>query len=467
MKTLIKQIAALALLLLLICVLHRVATGNAYTAYISPEADAWMAPETLRVGEIRPDGDHGRVTVVPLTRDDASIRIYDGQRWLDRRDLRISPLMTVYDASTGGFTGDTTVLISTTLFYLIVSVLMMRYYLRVRVPEFYGYASIYTAGFSLFALMTGATMGYVTLRHLIHPAAFSMLDAYDVISRSGYRFMIFTAPFVLAFAVAMAVSNIELMRHDRKRLKNALGILAGLLLLGGEAVAIAVNRADWPGHRQDLQQVIMFVFPTVFVYFECMLFGAILCGLRAARHAPAFGADCLIILGCWFRRDGTLPPLLKGRADKAVEFWRAQKAATGREALLIPSGGQGKDEPMPEGRAMGEYLKSQGISETFIRTEERSLNTYQNMAYSKEIIERERPGGRTVFVTTNYHVFRSGLWANRAGLPCEGLGSPTRWWYWPNAFMREWIGLLVNCWRQELLMLLLMLAYFSLLAALL
>jgi oligosaccharide reducing-end xylanase len=38
-----------------------------------------------------------------------------------------------------------------------------------------------------------------------------------------------------------------------------------------------------------------------------MLIGAIICGIRAARYVPSYGVDCLIILGCWFRKDGTLP----------------------------------------------------------------------------------------------------------------------------------------------------------------
>ena len=75
-------------------------------------------------------------------------------------------------------------------------------------------------------------------------------------------------------------------------------------------------------------------------------------GLRAARHVPAPIQDYILILGCRFRKDGTLPPLLRGRVDKAIEFWKAQ-VMQGREAVLIPSGGQGGDESMPEAEAMG------------------------------------------------------------------------------------------------------------------
>ena len=69
------------------------------------------------------------------------------------------------------------------------------------------------------------------------------------------------------------------------------------------------------------------------------------------------------------------------------------------------------------------------------------------MAFSKKLIE-EREGSaddkEVIFVTTNYHVFRSGVWAGLAELRAEGLGSKTKWWFWPNAFIRECIGLLAN-----------------------
>ena len=102
-------------------------------------------------------------------------------------------------------------------------------------------------------------------------------------------------------------------------------------------------------------------YATVFVYFECMLIGAMICGVRAAGFHPARDKDFILILGCWFRNDGTLPPLLRGRADKALDFWRRQKEETGREAWMIASGGQGKDEPVPEAEAIRRYHAEHGF----------------------------------------------------------------------------------------------------------
>ena len=113
---------------------------------------------------------------------------------------------------------------------------------------------------------------------------------------------------------------------------------------------------------------------------------------------------------------------------------------------------------------MGRYLLECGIPEDAILKEDKSRNTYQNMAFSKKLIE-EKAGSaddkEVIFVTTNYHVFRSGVWAGLADLRAEGLGSTTKWWFWPNAFIRECIGLLANRIAVEAVVLVLLILLFG------
>jgi len=89
------------------------------------------------------------------------------------------------------------------------------------------------------------------------------------------------------------------------------------------------------------------------------------------------------------------------------------------------------------------------------------------MAYSRKLIDQIKPDGKTIFATTNYHVFRSGVWAGMAGLHAEGIGGKTKWWFWPNAFMRECIGLMQKSWKQELFLLILFVALYGALSLLL
>ena len=110
---------------------------------------------------------------------------------------------------------------------------------------------------------------------------------------------------------------------------------------------------------------------------------------------------------------------------------------------------------------MRRYIAAQDIPPESILPENQSANTYQNMEFSKKLIEEHGAGSKVVFSTTNYHVFRSGVWASLAGLEAEGIGSHTKWWFWPNAFVRECVGLLVNRWKQELLFLIILIVLFG------
>ena len=274
----------------------------------------------------------------------------------------------VYDGITGGFTGDTVALVAFTLFCLAVAAIMFRAWRGAKGAAFYAYGTIHAAGFSLFALLTGLAMLEVTLRHLLRPHDFSMMYAYSAISGASWRFMMVTALPVLAFAVAMAVSNVALVRHEGFHPKNVLGVGIGVALVAGEALAFFLYGRDLSGSEREIRlwNTLCNVYATAFACFECVLAGAIVCGLKAARHVPAPDADYILILGCKFRRDGTLTPLLRGRVDRAIEFWKRQRETTGREAVLVPSGGQGADEPIAEAEAMRRYLLAQGIPEDSI-----------------------------------------------------------------------------------------------------
>lgn len=475
MKRVVRQIILLALVLMLVCVLHRAISGHRYTMFIQvPEGAAVRGvhavadrTQRLEVAQSEMRGEYARVEVEAKRRGDATVRVVTASGALVAGErFRVGRFMTVYDTKTGGFTDDSAVMLAFTLFCFSVACIMLRYYFSLRWTEYYAYNTIYAAGFSIFATLTGALMAYVSVRHLLFPADYPMLNAYREISHAGYQFMVATQPLMFAFAAAMAVSNAALIRHEGPGLKNMLGILVGVVLVSGEVLAWFLFRGLRRPAGRALE-VFREVYATVFIYFECMLAGAMICALRSARHVPDYDRDYIIVLGCRFRTDGTLTPLLQGRVDRAIAFKAAQQAATGRRAVLIASGGQGSDEIMPEAEAMRRYMRSAGVPEGDIRTEDQSVNTYQNMAFSKAIIDAEMPGAAVAYATTNYHVFRSGVWAALAGLRAEGMGSPTKWWYWPNAFMRECAGLLKNRWRQEILLLAALSGFFLLLSGVL
>ena len=475
-----KQIAFCALALIVFCVVCRFTLFRTFTAHVPinqpMEEREWSEfhprvdverPEVAHLGDVQVRDGYLSMPVQPGHAGDTTLTVYDQEgKQVAYHLLRVGPWGTVYDVQTADFTGDNAVLIAVTLFWLTVSAIMLWHYSQAKGPAYYAYSTIYFAGFSVFALVTGLLMLRITVSRLIHSMEFTMFHAYRTINGASRQFMMLTLPVLVIFALAMAVSNIELLRHEKPHPRNALGLAVSVLLLAGEALGLALTMRDFAGSEWEmrLQSMLENVYATAFVYFECMLLGSVICGITAARHQPEMDKDFIIILGSWFRKDGTLPPLLRGRVDRALAFWRQQKEQMGKEAILIPSGGQGTNEPIPEAEAMRRYLVEQGVPETLIRAETQSKNTYQNMAFSKEIMEEINAEGKPLFATTNYHVFRSGVWAAQAGLSAEGIGGKTKWWFWPNAFMRECAGLLQRRWKQEILLLALLMAFFGVLS---
>ena len=175
-----------------------------------------------------------------------------------------------------------------------------------------------------------------------------------------------------------------------------------------------------------------------------MLLGAIIAHAITARCEPEPNRDFIIILGCGIRKDGTPTPLLRGRIDRALTFAEKQKAQTGKEPIFITSGGQGADEVISESACMKRYMMERGVPEDRIVEEDRSTDTAENMRFSKEKIQAIDPDGRIAFSTTNYHVFRSGLYARRVKMRAIGMGAKTKWYFWPNAAVREFVGLLTE-----------------------
>ena len=184
------------------------------------------------------------------------------------------------------------------------------------------------------------------------------------------------------------------------------------------------------------------VISLMIVYFDCIFFSACICSLMASFRKPIYDRNFVIILGCGLKKDGTLLPLLKGRADKAIEFVKSQKENTGKRCVFVPSGGKGSDEIIAEGEAIRNYLVEQGIDGNDIIVENKSTTTLENMMFSKKLIDEKMPDAKVAFATTRYHLFRSGMYSNVAGLNAIGIGSKTKWYFWPNAFLREFVGVL-------------------------
>ena len=309
----------------------------------------------------------------------------------------------------------------------------------------YSYNTIYYMGFALFLLAVWIMLLRLTILQLRYPEVYDAAEVLHLLLGSAKSYMLLTSPFLFAFSAALCVSNISLIRHEGKRLVNLLGIILSFLLVAGEIFIFCFDYYV-SGSRLEvlIHELIANLFAAVYLYFECMLLGVIVAFVIVSRYEPEPDKDFLIILGCGLRKDGTPSPLLRGRCDRALAFAEKQKAQTGKDLIFITSGGQGPDEPLPESTAMKRYLLEQGIPEERIVEEDLSTDTRENMIFSREKILQIDPDGKVAFATTNYHVFRSGLCARRVKMRAVGMGARTKWYFWPNAAVREFVGLLTD-----------------------
>lgn len=187
--------------------------------------------------------------------------------------------------------------------------------------------------------------------------------------------------------------------------------------------------------------------PVVFIIYTYIIFGFAFVGfmmyscvylwLPKKQHY-----DFIIIHGAGLLDGERVTPLLKRRIDKAVQAFQQSKNPHIR---LIASGGQGSDEKISEAQAMYNYLvEHTDVPKEAIILEEKSTTTYENLLFSKEIGEQLIEHPRFLFVTNDYHVFRTSTYARQIGMQGDGLGCSTASYYIPSAFIREYVAMCVK-----------------------
>ena len=239
---------------------------------------------------------------------------------------------------------------------------------------------------------------------------------------------------VLALAAALIHNGVVMNKNEGRRLGNMVSLLLGLLLVALPILAVALVLTRNP----------LAIGLAALLFFLCSYFGVVFVVFLA--YAIAYGRmpfgespQGIVVLGSRLV-DGKVPPLLRSRLDRALQIYRD----TFPRPLLIPSGGQGHDEPLPEGRAMGEYLLAAGAAPGDVLVEDKAVNTEENLLLSAELFAESGRSGPLLAVTNNYHVLRAALLARKLRIDAEVVGAPTARYYLPSAFLREYVAVLVE-----------------------
>lgn len=149
------------------------------------------------------------------------------------------------------------------------------------------------------------------------------------------------------------------------------------------------------------------------------------------------GLDYLVVLGAQMKRSGP-SKALQYRLDAAIRYLEENP-----DTRVIVSGGQGPDEHISEAQGMYDYLVEKGIDKNRILKEDKSVNTFQNLTFSAQYLDRRNDA--VGVVTNNFHVFRAVRIAKKAGYGqvcgIAAKGEPFLQW---NNMMREFFGVVKN-----------------------
>lgn len=173
----------------------------------------------------------------------------------------------------------------------------------------------------------------------------------------------------------------------------------------------------------------------LFLFMEILVFSK----MGAVPKRPV---RYVIVLGACVR--GTrVTRSLAFRLKKAAEYADAHP-----DCMLVVSGGQGPGEDITEAQAMRDWLVSHGIAAERILQEDRSVNTRENLLFSKEVICRHEAAvkGKTelsvAVCSNNFHMYRALALAKAVGTwQTEGLAAMTDPFMWLSFTVREGIAL--------------------------
>jgi uncharacterized SAM-binding protein YcdF (DUF218 family) len=122
--------------------------------------------------------------------------------------------------------------------------------------------------------------------------------------------------------------------------------------------------------------------------------------------------------------------------DKALDYYNRHP-----DVDIIVTGGQGINEPFPESVAMEEYLIKHGVPKEQIIQEDKSTSTRENFEFSRRLMNvPDDETMKIVFITNDFHVFRSRILAKRFGFEGYAISAPTPRVILVNSYLREFFA---------------------------
>ncbi|MCB7319186.1 SanA/YdcF family protein [Lacrimispora sp. 210928-DFI.3.58] len=126
--------------------------------------------------------------------------------------------------------------------------------------------------------------------------------------------------------------------------------------------------------------------------------------------------DCIMVLGCGVRQDGSPSGMLKDRLEEGIGLYKG-----GASDRLLMSGDHGRKD-YDEVNLMKQYAVEAGIPSENIFMDHAGFSTYESMYRARDIFQVKK----IVIVTQNYHMYRALFVARSMGMEAYGVASDPR-----------------------------------------
>ncbi|MBR2388872.1 MAG: YdcF family protein [Clostridia bacterium] len=138
--------------------------------------------------------------------------------------------------------------------------------------------------------------------------------------------------------------------------------------------------------------------------------------LSVDEAAELDGVDCILVLGCGLRSDGSPSDMLNDRLAVGTSLYKS-----GNFRAILMSGDHGRVE-YDEVGAMKNFALAQNIPSTDIFMDHAGFSTYESMYRAKEIFGADK----IIVVTQGYHLPRALYIASSLGIEAYGVSADVR-----------------------------------------
>lgn len=188
--------------------------------------------------------------------------------------------------------------------------------------------------------------------------------------------------------------------------------------------------------RKSKKGRIAFNSASIAVTAIALSFLAALGSVIVSGETNASDQKVVIVLGCAVY--GEKPSvMLKKRVNSAYNYLTENE-----DSVAILAGGQGNGENISEAECMRRLLTEKGIDESRLYLEDKSTSTAENIENAKRILDENNLGYDVAIATSDYHLKRATMIAERQGLNAARISSHSGFFDVPSFYLRDTLGVI-------------------------